>query len=387
MATGNFILKGSRRKVGNIVTYSRDGKQVVRSLAASVKNPKSTAQSLQRSSFAPAAKFYSPLSVVLEQSFEGKNKSKSYSEFLKKAINDGRANGWNLPKNVGFFPLPYMVSKGTIQPVEVNFSSIINTVESGVITNIVAEASCTTIGQLSRLFVNAGYNVGDQVTVILVACNKDDNQGFGDSYWPIYARFIIAPDSTVLISDDLGGVTAIYDSEVDRLAFELRSGYCVGGTVIISRYENGVWRRSTQTVAVDDALMNMVVNATNRTAAVESFMKSAGSLVTSDVYLNNGTSQDNMEMAIFFELNDGRAFIPQYLYDYEGIMCVSGKIGTNPINDVAIKCGTAADSWLLTLSTKGAAPAGADTSVYIETRDPKVQEWLQSKGVAASVFA
>ena len=378
MATGNFILKGSRRKVGNIVTYSRDGKQVVRSLAASVKNPKTSSQSLQRSSFAPAAKFYSPLSVVLEQSFEGKNKSKSYSEFLKKAINDGRANGWNLPKSIGFFPLPYMVSKGTIQPV-----SYVVDVEDHFLTVNIPGGDYTTIGQLSQAFINAGYKEGDQVTFILIATNTDAVLNFGASYWPIASRFIIAPDSTVTIVNAFDSFT-IDNLSANQIGVTSDKFKICAGAVIVSRYENGVWRRSTQTLAVDSTLMDFVLNADNRTTAVQSFMKSAGSLVTSDVYLNNGTSQEEPTLAIFFQLSDGTAMIPKYLYDDEGIMRISGLSGTNPINDVAVKLGS---DYLLTLSTKGAAPQGADVSLYVETRDPKVQEWLQSKGVAASVFA
>ena len=77
MAKGNLLLGTAGNSVGDVVMYRREGAQVSRVRVRKIKNPKTDAQSLQRAAFSPVAKFYSPLAVVLERSFEGLSKMKS----------------------------------------------------------------------------------------------------------------------------------------------------------------------------------------------------------------------------------------------------------------------------------------------------------------------
>ena len=71
MAKGNLLLGTAKNSVGDVVMYRREGSEITRVRVRNVKNPKTNAQSFQRAIMAPIAKFYSPLSVVLERSFEG----------------------------------------------------------------------------------------------------------------------------------------------------------------------------------------------------------------------------------------------------------------------------------------------------------------------------
>ena len=69
MAKAGFWLKGARGKLaGSVLQKSAVAGTIIRE-NVTPKNPRSQAQATRRATFAPAAKFYSPLSVVLEQSW------------------------------------------------------------------------------------------------------------------------------------------------------------------------------------------------------------------------------------------------------------------------------------------------------------------------------
>ncbi len=287
MATGNFILNGSRKKVGSIVTYRRNGKQVIRAAAASVSNPRTVAQSRRRCFLSPAAKFYSPLSVVLETSFQGKRKAQSYNAFLKKAIEDAANNDWYTPKGLGFFPMPYLISKGTIRTVHYVFDSADNCLD---LPNQ-PESRPTTIGELSQYFKSLGYKDGMQVTLIFICTDTDFGSGlashdfYGANYWIRSMYFVINPNSTVAITDALPGLHLSLD---DALCFDLGvTTYLAGGAVIVSNFENGSWKRSTQRLSCNSELVSMLSNAQNIEASVASY-QDATSSPESDVYLNQG---------------------------------------------------------------------------------------------------
>lgn len=118
MAKGNLLLGTAKNSVGDVVMYRREGAQITRVRVRNVKNPKTDAQSFQRAIMAPIAKFYSPLSVVLERSFEGLSKAKSHNKFNQVNAGLARAGKWALPKGTGFFPMPYQLSKGTLPVIQ-----------------------------------------------------------------------------------------------------------------------------------------------------------------------------------------------------------------------------------------------------------------------------
>lgn len=294
MATNNFLLKGSRRKVGNIVTYSRNGKQVVRAVPTSVKNPQSTGQRVQRAAFAPAAKFYSPLSVVLETAWQGKNKSESYSAFLKKAIEDARKNSWLLPKGTGFFPLPHQVTKGSIKPL----SYIFDDADESVCVDAagISEAP-TTIGALSQIFINQGYRAGDQITIILVASDADIYGIAGDSeaimnanYWPVSCKFNLNTNANTPIATALPEMECLVDD--GQLEISAKFGHTCAAAIIVSHYENEVWRRSTQRVVVHGSIMLAVAEYAQSGASADTYKSGGNGQPDSDVYLNGGEQYD-----------------------------------------------------------------------------------------------
>lgn len=261
MAKGNLLLGTAGNSVGDVVMYRREGAQVSRVRVRKIKNPKTDAQSLQRAAFSPVAKFYSPLAVVLERSFEGLSKMKSYNKFLKTNIDLARTNGWLLPKGTGFFPLPYKLSQGTITRTNAYVNED-GQVQMGVPS---AESAFANMGTVSQALINKGYSNGDVVTVIAVI--KDGTNDFR----PVTSQFIIDSESTDALSTFKGFTIIAALATQGELAFEPRTGSAVAGAIIISRFANDIWRRSTEFLNVLSTQMDSIDTPAYKKAAVASY--------------------------------------------------------------------------------------------------------------------
>lgn len=375
MAVDNLLLGTARKSVGDITFYTRNGKQVSRKRIRKVSNPKTLSQASRRATFAPAAKFYSPLAAVLEQSFEGLSKSESYTAFLKQAVRDCAAGGWWVGKDEGFFPMPFMVSRGTIRPCNYAMGETEGTFYLlGTTDASFGDIDTSTIGGLSQVFTKLGYQEGQQVTFIFVKWVE------GVGYYPVHYRFIIAPDSTV--ATPLTEVGMTYDSE-DGITVISNDQYQIeAGCVIISNYENNKWRRSTQRLSVAEEIMSTITSTEAYEEATGSYMQTENN-VQSDIYLNGSTGGGTVQSSVW-TLDDRAAFTPRSIGYDNGVAWVSGTKGTSSTTWCYVKIG---NDILLTASTKGQPGAGATLPArWVDGTDPVVKNWLQSQGVSASVF-
>lgn len=283
MAKGNLILGTAGNSIGDVVMYRRDGAQVSRVRVRKVANPRTNAQSAQRSFFAPVAKFFSPLSSVLERSWEGLNKSKSYSKFLAENVKLARQNGWLLPKGTGFFPLPYQLSNGTLPAVPINESNgdFALLVKLPVIADVQP-----TIGGISSAFIAQGYKAGDIVTFILVNKNGD-----ASAYAPYAFQFAIDTSSSVTLASIIPTGFTIQTDENGVWRFNHVNDWLVAGSVIVARFEDDKWRRSRQFLVCDVDHMSLISSDNFKAAAIASY----GNAATGEnplVYLDGDELQD-----------------------------------------------------------------------------------------------
>lgn len=248
--------------------YRREGAQITRVRVRNVKNPKTNAQSFQRAIMAPIAKFYSPLSVVLERSFEGLSKAKSHNKFNQVNANLARKNKWALPKGTGFFPLPYQLSQGTIPAVP----TVWDNSGPGIDTKIAhIGETATTVGQLSTDLVAAGYKDGDVVTIIAVLVTKGTQD-----YFPVSIQFAVDTKSnTALTTLSKNGVEVEAASE-KNFTISAKDDNIVAGAVIVSRFDGTMWRRSTQSLVVASSIVTEVTADAAVAAAIASYGMSAG---------------------------------------------------------------------------------------------------------------
>lgn len=377
MAKGNLFLGTARRKVGDVVFYRRNGQQVSRVRVRNIANPRTEGQATQRVFFGEVAKFYSPLAVTLEQSWEGRNRSESADAFRAAALRDVRAQGIYVQKNLGFVPLPVMVSYGSLPPVSYGFVG-----NNAVVPMNAPLETENTIGFLSRLFVGMGTAVeGDQVTFIVAGRDESDTNLFV----PYVGRFIVASDSTLELQDVMPSVYFEYDNGRLMVFPAENSGMTAAGfAVIVSRYSNGVWRRSSQRMVLEPDFLEALQSEDQRRIAIASYMDGTGT-VTSDVYLNGGEYATGSEIAESITLADGRPFSPTSINYDNGIALVTGSVNSSTIASAYVTLG---NDYLLSATSKGALPEGAPAiSGRLDGNNDLVRTWLQTNGVAASVWA
>ena len=268
MAKGNLLLGTAKNSVGDVVMYRREGAQITRVRVRNVKNPKTDAQSFQRAIMAPIAKFYSPLSVVLERSFEGLSKAKSHNKFNQVNANLARKNKWALPKGTGFFPLPYQLSQGTIPAVRYEWPLGDTVVLVDGPSNMTDK---TTIGGLSKFFIANGYKADDVVTFICAVQDDDLN------FYPISAQFVIDETSTELIAEAMPQFNFFINPDGGRgVAFCAKADGTVAGAVIVSRFDGNMWRRSSQYMVAEGIFMTKNFTPEKIAAAIASYGQTAG---------------------------------------------------------------------------------------------------------------
>lgn len=395
MAKAGFWLKGARGKLaGSVLQKSAVAGTVIRE-NVTPKNPRSQAQATRRATFAPAAKFYSAFSKVMEQSWEGLSKAESYQAFLKQAITDCGQNGWWVPKGTGFFPMPFQVSKGSITPLVYdmieNHLVIANTDDNETYGTL----DLGTVGGLSQAFMLLGYQEGQQVTFMLAMMRE------GVGPYPVYNRFIIAPDSELPFEID-AKVEIIKENGDNITIYGPEGDYVCAGAIIISNYENGKWRRSTQVMGVDEGVMATITSTEAYDDSTASYRDNSDRLVESDVYLNDGVanisaaSANGSSKLVAYNSDGTTTYLwpkslatwkNQIIENPQQCLVAKGKLGSSLATEsttVWIKIGS---DWLLSKTTKGSRPTGVSESVItINGDDEATKNWLLSKGVDASVF-
>lgn len=289
MAKGNLFLGTGRRSVGDVVLYRRNGEQVSRVRVRKIANPKSDGQALQRAYMAAVSKFYSFFKSPLEKSWQGLNRSQSQSAFLKANAKLVRAEGYYVPKGFGLAPLPLQVSKGTLPRVGGTTDSQGTFALPSRFSGLLVDDTGTTLGSVSNAFINAGYSAGDQVTLVVIL--YDDDLG----YFPRWGRFVLDPNSI----DTLDGLFAscgineeftTNPTSLSRIAWNGSVGDIAAMAVIVSRYSNGEWQRSTEIMSASEPFISDFIGDEARAAAIASY-QGAVAVPESDVYLNGSTTE------------------------------------------------------------------------------------------------
>lgn len=282
----NIITSGTRGSIGDVTLRQQDGKTVISQKASVVSNPKTYGQALQRMRMAAVTKFYSPLSAVLEQAWQGKNTRQSYSEFLSSALRT--IAEYNPPLGVRrswpFFPLPVQVSRGSLR----QFPYALNASGSTFSFSAWTADFADNLGGLSKLLVNGfGMHNGDYCTFLIVLAEAD-------GYRPCFFRVTLDTQST---DNDFStwlsplGLEILVSAGSTSFGVVSANTYIAAGAVILSAYRRGVWRRSTQSLAV--AADYIAVMQNNFEGSIYDYMSTEASqgAPASDVYLNGDTSR------------------------------------------------------------------------------------------------
>lgn len=270
-----------QRKVGKVVFRMRDGVNVVSQKPASVSNPRTEGQMIQRMVFTTCFGAYKSVKEIANHSWEGKKYgTQSMSYFMKNALNDLRANATKLDSihccqkgNANVLVAGGMkISEGSLQSIGEVFCGSQNTNESPVIKL----ADTVKIGELKQKY---GIQPGDQLTFGLL---KSGGQFAADSlHQPKYTRMYLSrlvikanvtDDKPVFLfsqtthkgsfnsdivddlkSSNLDALVFTENTDSKKISWLSKEGlnvdadwYQVGAFCILSRKVNTTWQRSTE---------------------------------------------------------------------------------------------------------------------------------------------
>lgn len=293
-------------RVGNVVFRKNGSENIVSQRPASVKNPRSYEQMIQRAYIKTASSAYSILKPMADHSFEGISYgAKSMQYFSKTCLAMIKAEGRAVIKdsrNVLVSEMP--ISKGSLQLTPYTLMENKDTFE--ILFNFGKLKWTMTEGINSeRIMANLGGQVGDQITVI--RCDVTNQYEFNGivqyEYNMLYSRYIFNKDSMpfeggnqingnkfinpaninpnseinnsvnlVLCADnDANFQFAIMDSKGEN---KKTSFYAI----ILSRKSGSTWQRSTsKLLTLSDLSKNKIEDV------IDSYMPNP------EMYLNNAT--------------------------------------------------------------------------------------------------
>lgn len=262
MAKGNMLLGKSRGSVGDVTFSQINGQQIAKARNRNPANPRTLKQCFQRGRFAAAVKFYTRGNQALYKfAFENKRQTESdYNAFMREnvkrapAISKAAFDNYDYPVCA-----PFIMSKGSIAPIDVTISATAAVVSLGIAA---PETAPTTIGELSSLLLqDEKFQAGDIITLVFISSAYAGTypsvaaDGSGKCTWTI-KQFIIDTTST----DTITGVTGMSYAAAEGIAtLSLASGSAplegtfAGMTAIHSRNVAGGLKVSTQELALNTA--------------------------------------------------------------------------------------------------------------------------------------
>ena len=242
---------GLRRGSTKSLTFQVvDGKQVTKDRVTYVKNPRSYAQATQRSKMAAVADAYRALSTICDHSFE----SVAYGPASRRqfmSLNLARPikpepKGFSLPIGVGL-----QVSKGTLASIDNVIDFKLFPTKEGVAGSYPLDAAWVN----SVLAQSPALQAGDELTFISCALDEIFVTYVNGAALPTvrYAIASIVLDPTSEINAkwtyDSANSSLVHSSgfsmQINDAIPDVKDSDIIAYGVIVSRYADGKWRRST----------------------------------------------------------------------------------------------------------------------------------------------
>ena len=302
-----MFLGHARGKVGSVVFSRQNGKQITRSRAEVIKNPRTYAQFIQRVFLNTCSQAYSYAKPIVDHSFQGKAAGQEcMSEFMKKNLEYLRQRVAQLTDEgvsmesiynfvpvgaSGLYPGRWIIANGQLPQIIPTIGAYTTYGSAKAIMDLPENTYQSVIDRY-------GLQRGDQITFVTVEYPVD-----GSQFYLNYCRVILDPReedgtaaalSTEFVGD--GGIqkpnpkneggfqTLTFDTA--QVKFSLTNGDVASVGIIVSREENGVWKRSKSQMTLNEDVMMASSDYYSIYTAIE-----ASQGVTIDVlnalYLNN----------------------------------------------------------------------------------------------------
>lgn len=320
MSRGNLFLGQARGKVGSVVFSRVDGKQITRTHAEKVSNPKTTAQAIQRAVFATVTKCAAGLSDVIDNTFDGfKNGAKSRQEFVRvnaERLREAYLNGdtaYLTPKGSSLaMPNNLQMSAGKLGIVKPFYREVVG-LKLLLFYPGTSTRSDDHVGYSLKDLKALGWGIraGSQITIAGIFGELDDPESWNYRK----ARFVIGnwvndddfvfdiTDlcilNTAIEVDKTDGFTSISNLGIDLdtdtgnlLSVPTNNYLCLGdaasssalaATIIVSNYDSDKdeW---VHTESYMTAISGLDTGADNNTVAIPSYQAAGSVVIESDWY-------------------------------------------------------------------------------------------------------
>lgn len=309
-----MFLGHARGKVGDVVFSRVNGRQITRALATQVANPRTIGQNTQRAIFSTIAKAAAALEPIVNHSFANvAYGTASMQHFRKLNLPILRADylagaAVNLtPKGGGFLPNHLQVSQGSLPAFGFDIQAGENPAWFQNELRLSSQEGDISVSGFKQVYPY--IQGGDQLTLLRI--NKiSGDMAVGDAFFTMsYDRIVFAPnafDNEEVVVVTSGGRlnTSILDMTKTTRADMLTkvasgSGSLLGVSrqngenpyavaLILSRYVNNAWQRSTQFLEICET-----DEVSNNDANIATYGNTASD-VTSDEYLNQALDSDDV---------------------------------------------------------------------------------------------
>ena len=305
MAKHNMLLGQARGKVGDLVFSRAFGKQIVRSKAASVANPKTFGQNVQRCILASVAKAAAALTPIVDHSFAsityGAESVRHFRKINMAKMRDAYLNNSGVfnfvPKGGSFMAGEYIISQGNLPAFECIHTDGVNPIF------VQGQGRFNDNADLTASQLKNAYPYlqgGDQLTLITIE-KISGSFAAGTAVCAVhYDRIVLSPtifddlSATVIDGDTFSAnyldmtkttnrnmLKVIGDANSAALGFTRAvGGSVVACALILSRQVNGQWQRSTQSITMLEA-----DDVTDPETSIASYGEQA-SLSSDSEYLN-----------------------------------------------------------------------------------------------------
>lgn len=307
MAKTGFWLNGAKGKVAGTTIYQSNGETVMRVINRSVKNPRSTAQLIQRIITKTVAKQYSAMKEICDHSFEGVTagantmaKFRSVNNTLiRERIAAAQKAGDKFDEIFNFIPL----KTNKLLPVAVQISEGSLPRMAAVCGVDIAQLPVPEADNTYQSVIDVlGLERGDQLTFVTIeSINESGDLAFK------FARIILdpreadgtaAPLSTAFIGEDNKVVKPSFRNEGSFVTLQFVKGDAAqqskiifsfndsvyAAAVIASRKVNNVWLRSPEVMAILPDLQPYNISLQE---ALDLAIQGAEIYTDSQRYLNN----------------------------------------------------------------------------------------------------
>lgn len=244
----NLWLKGGSQKLGGVVLYQANGQTLARELAASVSNPRTDAQMVQRVKLANVVAVYRSNKNWMRGAFENKKQGESdYNAFVKANLANSLVATSKSQASAGAAVVaPYKITEGSIPTVECVLSETV--IRTNLYLGNYSITTTSTVGELTQALMsnNGGIQEGMQLSVIINLQQATQESGIPYIVTRAYECILSLTDTRLLSTFFPGSFMSSGGSPNGVLELDM-SDYGTGAAaVILSQTIGGKTRVSTQ---------------------------------------------------------------------------------------------------------------------------------------------